>query len=100
MNFEIGLWQENDVRTNMYTTVQLLQFDNCQAQVKLPVWHVAASADGFFDTNIIEQHMRIIFTDFHLMRSSLVNHAPSVIADEKTATALLPRKLRQVLKSL
>jgi pimeloyl-ACP methyl ester carboxylesterase len=100
MDFEIGLWHENDVRTYMFTTTQFLQFDNCQAQVDLPVWHVSAQADHFFDNNVIEQHMRIIFNDFHGIPAKLTTHAPSVIADEAIASAVIPVKLRHVLKSL
>jgi pimeloyl-ACP methyl ester carboxylesterase len=100
MDFEIGLWHENDVRTYMYTTTQFLQFDNCQAHVDLPVWHVSAVADHFFDNHLIEQHMRIIFTDFHSVPSKLTTHSPSVITDERIAAPLIPIKLRRILKNL
>lgn len=100
MDFEIGLWHDNDVRTYMYTTTQFLRFDNCQQAVDLPVWHVSAQADHFFDSNIVEQHMRIIFTDFHSTMSKLTTHAPSVIANEKLAAPLVPANLRRILKAL
>jgi pimeloyl-ACP methyl ester carboxylesterase len=100
MDFEVGLWHENDVQTYMFTTTQFLQFDNCGLQVDLPVWHVSAKADHFFDNNLIEQHMRIIFTDFYDVPSKLSTHAPSVIADEAVAAPLIPVKLRRALKKL
>lgn len=100
MDVEIGLWHDNEVRTYMFTTTQFLKFDNCTRQVNLPVWHVSAEADHFFDNNRVEQHMRIIFTDFYSVKTKLTTHAPSVIADEKMAAPLIPAKLRKVLKDL
>jgi pimeloyl-ACP methyl ester carboxylesterase len=100
LDVEIGLWHENDVRTYMYTTTQFLQFDNCASQIDLPVWQVSAHDDRFFDNYLIEQHMRIIFSDFHDIPSKMTTHAPSVIASEKMATLLLPIKLRRVLRNL
>lgn len=97
MEVEIWLWRNNDVRTYMYTTVQFLKFDNCQSQVPLPVWHVGTENDHFFDNQLVEQHMRIIFSDFHGMRINLTKHAPTVIATAKEAAPFVPAKLRQIL---
>jgi pimeloyl-ACP methyl ester carboxylesterase len=97
---EVGLWHDNDVRTWAYTTPQFLKFDNCQVKVDLPVWHVAAKADHYFDNHLVEQHMRIIFKDFKKADYDMTTHAPSVIADEKAAAPLIPAKLRRVLSKL
>ena len=97
---EVGLWQDNDVRTWAYTSTQFLTFDNCNKKVDLVVWHVAAKADHFFDNHTVEQHMRIIFKDFHYSEYDMTTHAPSVIADEKSAAALIPTKLRRALSRL
>jgi pimeloyl-ACP methyl ester carboxylesterase len=97
MNVEIGLWHDNDVRTWFYTTSEFLTFDNCQKRVKLPVWHVSAKADHFFDNNLVEQHLRVVFNEFHGVEINMKTHAPSVIADEKAAAVLVPLKLRRAL---
>lgn len=97
---EVGLWHDNDVRTWAFTTSEFLTFDNCRSRVDLPVWHVAAKTDHFFDNNIVEQHMRTIFSDFHKVEVDLVAHAPSVIADEAAAAPLIPAKLRRALANL
>lgn len=97
MDVEVNLWQCNDVRTYMYTTVEFLQLDNCKAHVDLPVWHVTTTNDHFFDHTVVEQHMRIIFPEFHEVPTKLMSHAPSVIADAKMAAPLVPEKLRKVL---
>jgi pimeloyl-ACP methyl ester carboxylesterase len=101
MDFEVRLWHDNDVRTYMKTTVEFLTLDNCKKQVDLPVYHVAVQADRYFDNAIVEQHMRIIFKEFHLMANLKIgNHAPSVIADAKAAAPFIPPKLRRLLVTL
>jgi pimeloyl-ACP methyl ester carboxylesterase len=97
MDFEIHLWHANDVRTYMATTVEFLRLDNCQKRVDLPLWHISVSADRYFDNRIVEQHMRIIFNDFNEAKSRMDTHAPSVIADMKTAAPLIPTKIRRLL---
>ncbi|HUD10266.1 MAG TPA: alpha/beta hydrolase [Candidatus Saccharimonadales bacterium] len=100
MDMEVSLWHDNDIRTWAYTTTQFLTFDNCKVKVNLPVWHVSAEADRYFDNHVVEQHMRIIFSDFHVAPINVKNHAPSVIADEKAAAALVPSNLRRALRTL
>jgi pimeloyl-ACP methyl ester carboxylesterase len=97
--FEIKLWHDNDVRTWAYTTVEFLQLDNTRAQVDMPVHHIAVAGDRYFDNNSVEQHLRVIFSDFILLEKlDLANHAPSVIADEKAAGIFIPPKLRRLLQ--
>jgi pimeloyl-ACP methyl ester carboxylesterase len=97
LEVEIGLWRENDLRTHMYTSVAMGKLDNCTKRVDLPVWHVGAKNDHFFNNDHIEQHMRVIFTDFESATVDMAKHAPTVIADAKEASAFIPYKLRRVL---
>lgn len=97
MNFEILLWHINEPRTYMYTSVQMLTVDNCQVQVDLPVVHITAKADQYFNMHNVEQHMRVIFTDFISYQANMDTHAPSVLADAKTASAMIPTGLRKIL---
>ena len=97
MNFEVHLWHANDIRTHWYTSYEFLKLDNCQWRVDLPVYHVSVKADRYFDNHLVEQHMRVIFSDFKEYRSRMDSHAPSVIADMKTAAPLIPKKLREIL---
>lgn len=97
MDFEVHLWQVNDPRTHMATTVEMLTVDNCQKKVALPVWHVAVTGEKYFDNNRVEQHFRVIFSDYHLAISKLDNHSPSVIATKQDAAPLIPKKIRNLL---
>ena len=97
MEFEIHLWHCNDVRTYMDTTITMLTLDNCLKQVDLPVQHVSVDMDQYFDNRIIEQHMRVIFTDFTDNRAVMDNHAPSIIASKEDAGGMMPDTLRTLL---
>ncbi len=100
VQFEIGLWHSNEVRTYMQTSTEFLRLDNCRVQVDLPVYHIGVKGDRYFDNDIVEQHYRVIFTDYHLLSMlDLANHAPSVIADEKAASVFIPPKLRRLLQA-
>lgn len=98
LNVEVDLWHINDVRTYMRTSVEFLTLDNCQRQVDLPVHHIAIATDRYFNNDVVEQHMRVTFKDFNLLAVlKLGNHAPSVIADAKSAAPFIPVKLRRLL---
>jgi len=100
MDFEIHLWHINDVRTYMFTSREFLNVDNCQRRVELPLHHISVKDDRYFDNHIVEQHMRVIFSDYKAYRSRMNGHAPSIIADVKTAAPLIPNKLRKALEKL
>lgn len=98
MDMEIVLWQKNDVRTYMKTSTELLTVDNCKAPVNLPVWHVYTKHDHFFDHSIVEQHMGVVFTEYHGAPIKLKAHTVSVLADKRESADLIPAVLRRALK--
>lgn len=98
LDFEVQLWQTNDVRTHWLTTSEFLQLDNCQKQIDLPVWHVASKGDHYFNNQIVEQHMQVVFTKgYTQLIADTKAHTPSILADKKGLSVLVPRKLRQEL---
>jgi pimeloyl-ACP methyl ester carboxylesterase len=100
MDFEVHLWHANDARTHMATTVEMLKVNNLQKRVDLPVWHVAVAGEKYFDNTMVEQHYRIIFSDFNLALSKLDNHAPSILATKTEASPLVPKEIRRVLSKI
>ena len=98
MSMEVQLWQENDVRTYMQTTVQLLTVNHCDEQIQLPVWHVYTPNDNYFDNEIIEQQMRVVFSDFTPYPLDVSTHSPSVVATKQQAAVFIPVELREALK--
>ena len=99
MDIEVDLWQNNDVRTYMRTTVEMFTVDHTAKKVDLPVWHVHTANDNYFDNTIIEQQMRVVFNDFHPVPLNVKSHAPSVVATKKEASDFVPVELRKILRS-
>jgi pimeloyl-ACP methyl ester carboxylesterase len=97
MKFEVKLWQSNDVRTHWLTTSEFLNLDNCVGKIDIPVWHVASKGDHWFNNFNVEQHMRIVFDDYHQLIANSKAHTPSVLADKKGLGVLLPVRLRREL---
>jgi hypothetical protein len=98
MDFEVELWQANDVRTHWLTTSELLALDNCKKHISLPVIHVSSQYDYYINNLSVEGHMRQVFSDYTQFASKSKAHVPSVIADKKAMSVLLPPKLRQLLR--
>lgn len=94
---KLDLWQSHDTRTVMFTTKELLTFSNCSRQVGLPLWHVATKAGTPFDTYLLEQHMRTIYSDFIRLKSQRPQVLRELLADEKSAASLIPAKLKREL---
>lgn len=99
MDMEIVLWHANDLRTHMYTSHDMLTVDNCQKRVALPLWHIAAAADQYFDAGMVEQHLRVIFSDVWIVKNKSLRHAPSVIAGVAESAAMIPGPVRRALLS-
>lgn len=97
MDYEVRLWQENDVRTHWLTTSEFLGIDNCTQHINLPVWHIGSKNDHYFDNQIVKEHMLVTFSECHQILIDAKAHTPSILADKKELRILLPRKLRQTL---
>lgn len=96
--FEIHLWRINEVRTYMRTAITMLTVNNCEASVDLPVWHIGVDADNYFDNKLVEQHMRIIFSDFYYYKSNTDRHTPNVLAGKAEMASLIPKEIRHQLR--
>jgi pimeloyl-ACP methyl ester carboxylesterase len=97
MDFEVQLWQANDVRTHWLTTSEFFKVDNCQSKIALPISHVASQADHYFNNEIVKQHMLVVFEDYQQFTAVSKAHTPSILADKKAAGVLLPPGLRKQL---
>jgi len=97
MDIEIELWHCNDIRTQFKNYLEMFALDNTKVQINLPVYHVAAKKDRFFNNVRVEEHLRRIFTDFKVFYSNAPNHAPTVIATAKEAAPFMPEDLRKII---
>lgn len=97
IEFEITLWQQNDIRTYMDTMITMFRINLCDEQVALPVHHVAVDVDRYFDNHLVEQHLGIIYEAVYVIPVRATLHAPTVVATAKEASAFIPPKLRRLL---
>lgn len=95
--FEVGLWKSNDIRTYMDTAITMMKLDLCDQKINLPIYHVAVVKDHFFDHHRVEQHMRVIYSDYIQFTVSYTGHAPTVVPNARAAARFIPRKLRTLL---
>ncbi|MGH7195395.1 MAG: alpha/beta fold hydrolase [Candidatus Saccharimonadales bacterium] len=98
MTMELSLWKNNDTRTWLKTNREMFRLDNCRVAVNLPVWHVSVVNDRYFDERLVEQHFRVIFSQYHHARSTSDDHGPSVIATPEQAAKMFPVQVRRALE--
>lgn len=97
VNFEVVLWQSNDVRTYMFTNRIMFTLDLTQQKVNLPLVHVGVDSDQYFDNKIVVKNLEKIFTEVTVTKAMLANHAPTIIDDVKEAGAIIPSSVRKML---
>lgn len=97
MDFEVVMWQANDVRTHWLTTSQFFTLDNCSKRVNMPISHVISAQDHYFNNDTVEQHMQVVFSGYKQYVMNSKAHTPSVLADKKAMSVMLPPGLKRVL---
>lgn len=96
---EVILWDINDMRTRMKTMYDSFSANLLNAQVDLPVHHVFVEDDRFFNNQIVEQHMRIVYKDFIGIKTNIVGHMPSIVATKQEADVFIPKELKKLLRA-
>ncbi len=95
---KINLWRINDTRTHMFTTSSLLKADTCQDRLNLPVIHIDFNGGRYVDNNTVEQHMRVIFTDYRHFIAESAPNAFSLLATKRSAKNAIPKDLKALLR--
>jgi pimeloyl-ACP methyl ester carboxylesterase len=99
--FEVMLWTNNDIRTHMYTQRLMLRVNLLDIRIPdVSVHYVGTMNDHFFDMNIIEQHLKVVYKRCTFAFTSLKAHAPTVIATAEDAKSMLPPKTLKILRAL
>jgi len=97
IDFEVVLWKCNDLRTYFYTTHSMFHLDLCDMQTTIPVYHIAVDNDQYFDNNIVEQHLAIIYPKVNVIPVRIDAHMPTIVANAKDIAPFIPGKLRRIL---
>ncbi|MCA1806717.1 MAG: alpha/beta hydrolase, partial [Actinobacteria bacterium] len=101
VRFEVKLWQCNDVRTYCATGRAMLRVNLFEHKglIDTNVTHIRVAEDRYFDNHVVEQHLGVMFKQVTCIKTSLIGHAPTVIATAKEAAQYIPKQLRTLLKS-
>jgi pimeloyl-ACP methyl ester carboxylesterase len=97
IDFDVYLWQANDVRTHWATTSEFLQIDNCTRPINLPVWHIASMNDYYFNNQIVKEHMLVVFNSYTEAYFNSKAHTPGIMSDKKELGIMLPKSIRKLL---
>jgi pimeloyl-ACP methyl ester carboxylesterase len=90
------LWSVNDFRTHAQAIRTMLAIDNCQYRVNLPLWHISFGNQTFFNAAFVEQHLKVIYAEYHKSVSRFNLKTPLGSPDNKVDKIITP-KLRQKL---
>ena len=97
---EIRLWHANDTRTHWQTMSVILHVNNCAGRpVNLPVLQMHAPEDRSFDRHTTEQHLRVIFSDYHQATAEIKHHAPCLMPVAWSAPDSIPQMIRTALNA-
>ena len=99
MATEVELWQINDIRTQFQNYVEMFTLDNTGLRVELPVYHVAARHDRYFDNQRVRADFQKIFTSVRIFYHKVPSHAPTIIATPEDAAPFIPKELRRLMKN-
>lgn len=97
VDFEITLWKINEPRTYADTALTMFKLNLLDEKVDLPLYHIGVSEDRYFDHDIVEQHLGVIYNKVTMIDTDFKNHGPTVIASAKDADMYIPPKLRRLL---
>ena len=98
VDFDVKIWQANDVRTHWYTTGKFLNVDNCGKKIDLPVYHIVSTSEHYFDNETVKQHMLIVFKDYHRYTAHSKAHTPDILANKSRMRVFVPPELRRILR--
>ncbi|MBI2009024.1 alpha/beta hydrolase [Candidatus Saccharibacteria bacterium] len=101
IEMEVNLWRSNDPRTYMATGNMMfkLELPN-KGHVGLPIYHAGVDNDHYFNSVKVEQHMRMIYSDFVHGKVKSASHAPSIIATAKDAAYFVPKEFIRVMNKI
>ncbi len=101
IEMEVKLWRDNDPRTYMATGHMMFTLRlPGNGHIDLPIYHAGVINDHYFDGLRVEQHMRMIYSDFHLGKIKTPTHAYSVVGTAKDAEPYIPKEFIRVMNKI
>lgn len=98
IDFEVILWQSNELYTYFATGHEMLTLDLTKMRIAAPVHHIAVAADQYFDNDMVQKHMKKIFSSVTVHQAVMENHAPTIIDGVDAAKKIIPQSIRDILQ--
>lgn len=101
IEMEVSLWRDNDPRTYMSTALMMFTLRlPGESHIDLPIYHAGVVNDHYFNNLRVEQHMRMIYSDFIYGKIKTPTHAPSIVATAKEAAFFVPKEFIRVMNKI
>lgn len=97
IEFDVNLWQINDIRTYFYTVNQIFNIDICSKSLPNRLECIAVKHDQYLDRHIVDQHLKIVFSNYKTSLIDFEKHAPTVVASTQEALEFIPPRIRRAL---
>jgi pimeloyl-ACP methyl ester carboxylesterase len=95
--FEVVLWQKNDIRTYMELVSFMLKVDLTSQKVAVPLVNLTVNADEYFNNQLVQQHLKEIYSDIKNFQAGMPNHSPSVICETEEVEMFIGKGVSRVL---
>ena len=101
IEMEVDLWRNNDPRTYMATALIMFKLDLTKGpKVDLPIYHASIDDDMYFNHIRVEKHLSEIYSEIHVGKVSVPQHAMSVVATAEEAASFIPKQFISVIKKM
>lgn len=97
-NVDYKLWSANDFRTHAQAIKTMLTVDNCRYRVNLPLWHISFGNQTFFNDSFVEQHLKVIFAEYHRLTSGFNLEIPLGSPNNKIIKIIPPKLHKKLLE--
>jgi hypothetical protein len=76
----------------------MLTVDNCRYRVNLPLWHISFGNQTFFNDTFVEQHLKVIFAEYHRLTSGFNLEIPLGSPNNKIIKIIPPKLHKKLLE--
>ncbi|MGH7241654.1 MAG: alpha/beta hydrolase, partial [Candidatus Saccharimonadales bacterium] len=98
IDFEIELWEINDIRTYMKMVNLIMKLEPGD-YVGLPIYHIVLDNDHLLNNAVTKQSMEKVYSKVQIFKAVGAAHAPSVLATAEDTERYVPIELRELLEN-
>lgn len=89
--FDLQLWQENDLYTHFSTLHDILHLDITGEKIRIPLYAIYTKHDKYIKSEGFARSLKRVYPNSRVIRYGLKGHAPVYVASMKEYTKLIPQ---------